>query len=234
MQSSSALRPPVGPLARPEHAPLQRKGRRLLDRHRALLPADELHRLRAAAPAASGGGVHPPRLPRLLPGGAVVSQAPRRGAAACAGAGAAQGVGLCRLRHRARLCAHRPLLGGRWPGGVGLGGGHQRALGVLVFLLAPPAGHVYRLFAGGPFSCTAACTSAVNAPASTVSPSWMSIALRMLPSKLELKRRAGSGIQAPRANVSFTTFLYASPVQTIPWCDQTGFIHFHSSVISEA
>src|SRR5207302_4692865 len=130
------------------------------------------------------------------------------------------------------LCAHRPLLGGRWPGGVGLGGGHQRALGVLVLLLAPPAGHVYRLFAGGPFSCTAACTSAVNAPASTVSPSWMSIALRMLPSKLELKRRAGSGIQAPRANVSFTTFLYASPVQTIPWCDQTGFIHFHSSVMS--
>jgi len=32
--------------------------------------------------------------------------------------------------------------------------------------------------------------------------------------------------------VSFTTFVYASPVQTIPWCDQTGVpIHFHSSVI---
>src|SRR5216683_3176446 len=43
----------------------------------------------------------PPRLPRLLPGGA---------------------------------------LGGRWPGGVGLGGGHRRALGALVLLLAPPAG----------------------------------------------------------------------------------------------
>ena len=27
------------------------------------------------------------------------------------------------------------------PGGVGLGGGHQRALGALVLLLAPPAGH---------------------------------------------------------------------------------------------
>jgi hypothetical protein len=61
----------------------------------------------------------------------------------------------------------------------------------------------------------------------------MSIALRVLPSKLELKRRDGSGILAPRANVSFTTFVYASPVQTIPWCDQTGVpIHFHSSVIS--
>ena len=53
-----------------------------------------------------------PRLPRLLPGGARVGQAPRRGAAACAGAGAAQGVGLRRLRHHPRLCAHRPLRGG--------------------------------------------------------------------------------------------------------------------------
>src|SRR5258706_3997926 len=61
----------------------------------------------------------------------------------------------------------------------------------------------------------------------------MSIALRVLPSKLELKRRDGSGRLAPRANVSFTTFVYASPVQTIPWCDQTGVpIHFHSSVTS--
>src|SRR5438094_6818070 len=61
----------------------------------------------------------------------------------------------------------------------------------------------------------------------------MSIALRVLPSRLELKRRDGSGILAPRANVSFTTFVYASPVQTIPWCDQTGVpLHFHSSVIS--
>ena len=68
----------------------------------------------------------------------------------------------------------------------------------------------------------------------------MSIALRVLPSKLELKRRDGSGRLAPRANVSFTTFLYVSPVQTIPWCDQTGtpaiafdgFFHFRSSIIS--
>src|SRR5258708_5015997 len=96
-----------------------------------------------------------------------------------------------------------------------------------------PSWELYRFFAGGPFWATAAFTSALNAPASTFSPSWMSIALRVLPSKLELKRRDGSGILAPRANVSFTTFVYASPVQTIPWCDQTGVpIHFHSSVIS--
>jgi len=41
----------------------------------------------------------------------------------------------------------------------------------------------------------------------------MSIALRVLPSRLELKRRDGSATLAPRANVSFTTFVYASPVQ---------------------
>jgi hypothetical protein len=52
-------------------------------------------------------------------------------------------------------------------------------------------------FAGGPFWATAAFTSALNAPASIFSPSWMSIALRVLPSKLELKRRDGSGILAP-------------------------------------
>ena len=96
------------------------------------LPADRLHRLRATAPAAGGRGVHQPRLPRLLPSGARVGQATRRGAAACAGAGAAQGVGLRRLRDHPRLCAHRPPLDRRGPGGVGLGGGHRRALGALV------------------------------------------------------------------------------------------------------
>src|SRR4051812_37961094 len=68
----------------------------------------------------------------------------------------------------------------------------------------------------------------------------MSIALRVLPSKLELNRRDGSATLAPRANVSFTTSLYVSPVQTIPLCDQTGtptipfdgFFHFCSSIIS--
>ena len=75
---------------------------------------------------------------------------------------------------------------------------------------------VYRFFAGAPFWATAAFTSALNAPASTCSPSWMSIALRVLPSKLELKRRDGSWIVAPRANVSFTMLLYVSPVQISP------------------
>src|SRR5215218_10454364 len=68
----------------------------------------------------------------------------------------------------------------------------------------------------------------------------MSIALRVLPSKLELNRRDGSGRLAPRAKVSFTAFVYVSPVQTIPSCDQTGtpfiafdgFFHLRSSVIS--
>jgi hypothetical protein len=72
---------------------------------------------------------------------ALVGQAHRRGAAACAGAGAAQRLGLRRLRHHSRLCAHRPPLGGGRPGGVGLGGGHRRALGALVLLLPPRAGH---------------------------------------------------------------------------------------------
>src|SRR4051794_33451795 len=67
----------------------------------------------------------------------------------------------------------------------------------------------------------------------------MSIALRVLPSRLELKSRDGSGMLAPFAKVNFTLFLYVSPVQMIPLCDQTGtpagfdgFFHFRSSVIS--
>src|SRR4051794_6984964 len=67
----------------------------------------------------------------------------------------------------------------------------------------------------------------------------MSIALRMLPSRLELNSRDGSGMLAPRKNVSFTAFVYVSPVQTIPPCDHTGtpdgfvgLIHLRSSVIS--
>src|SRR5690349_11237776 len=60
----------------------------------------------------------------------------------------------------------------------------------------------------------------------------MSIALRVLPSKLELKRCEGSGTLAPCAKVSFTTFLYTSPVHMIPWRDHTGTLHFHSSVTS--
>src|SRR5258706_16273333 len=75
--------------------------------------------------------------------------------------------------------------------------------------------------------------SALKAAASTFSPSWMSIARRTFPSRLELKRRAGSFSDAPFAKVSFTTFLYDSPVQMMPSCDQIGVpIHFHSSTTS--
>src|SRR5580704_11036889 len=158
MPSSSALSPPIGrptprsveawrkesiestlhkpcPRGRQDHP--QSQDHRLLDGHRALLPADELRRLRGTAPAAGGGGVRPPRLPRLLSGGALVGQASRRGADACAGA--AQEVGLRRLRHRPRLGAHLPVGDGpeAWGWAAGAGG----ALGALVFLLAPPAGH---------------------------------------------------------------------------------------------
>src|SRR5438270_3375183 len=80
---------------------------------------------------------------------------------------------------------------------------------------------------------TAWRTSALKARSSTSSPSWMSIARRVFPSRLELKRRAGSFSDAPLANVSFTTLLYDSPVQMMPSCDQTGVpIHFHSSTTS--
>src|SRR5713226_2737219 len=54
---------------------------------------------------------------------------------------------------------------------------------------------------------TAWRTSALKADSSTSSPSWMSIARRAFPSRLELKRRAGSFRDAPLAKVSFTTFL---------------------------
>ena len=85
---------------------------------------------------------------------------------------------------------------------------------------------------------TASRTSALKADASTSSPSWISIARRTFPSRLELKRPAGSFNDAPLANVSLTTLLYDSPVQMIPPCDQTGvpglvgLTHFHSSTTS--
>ena len=50
----------------------------------------------------------------------------------------------CRLCHHARVSADRPLLAGRRRRSVGLGGGHQRALGALVLLLAPFAESVKR------------------------------------------------------------------------------------------
>src|SRR5664279_1561576 len=89
-----------------------------------------------------------------------------------------------------------------------------------------------------PLKATAWRTSALKADSSTSSPSWMSIARRTFPSRLELKRRAGSCRDAPLAKVSFTTLLYDSPVQMMPSCDQTGvpgvegFTHFNSSTAS--
>src|SRR3954468_19917630 len=66
----------------------------------------------------------------------------------------------------------------------------------------------------------------------------MSIARRTLPSRLELKRPFGSSSWAPLKKVSFTTFLYVSPVQMLPSWDHTGvpglvaLTHFHSSTTS--
>src|SRR2546428_807245 len=54
---------------------------------------------------------------------------------------------------------------------------------------------------------TAWRTSALKADSSTSAPSWMSIARRAFPSRLELKRRAGSFRDAPLEKVSSTTFL---------------------------
>jgi len=52
----------------------------------------------------------------------------------------------------------------------------------------------------------------------------------LVPSRLELKRPEGSFREAPLAKVIFTTFLYVSPVQTIPSCDQTGTLLDHPGV----
>src|SRR2546427_888878 len=54
---------------------------------------------------------------------------------------------------------------------------------------------------------TAWRTSALKADPSTSSPSWMSIARRTFPSRLELKRRAGSFRDAPLAKVKFMASL---------------------------
>src|SRR5436853_1477957 len=75
--------------------------------------------------------------------------------------------------------------------------------------------------------------SACNAFSSILSPSWISMARRVLPSRLELKRPQGSSNAAPLAKVIFTTVLYVSPVQIIPAWDHTGTPrHFHSSTTS--
>src|SRR3989441_1250696 len=82
-------------------------------------------------------------------------------------------------------------------------------------------------------SATAARMRSFKAASSTLSPSWMSMARLAFPSRLELNRPEGSFNAAPLGNVILTTFLYVSPVQTMPPWDQMGVpIHFHSSTIS--
>src|SRR5215211_4061319 len=69
---------------------------------------------------------------------------------------------------------------------------------------------------------TASRTSVFSAFSLIFTPSWKSMARRVLPSRLELKRPDGSSSEAPFAKVSFTLSVYVSPVQRIPACDQTG------------
>ena len=66
------------------------------------------------------------------------------------------------------------------------------------------------------FAATAPRIKALKAVTLSLSPSRMSIARRVLPSRLELNSFLGSSSEAPRAKVSFTTCLYVSPVQTMP------------------
>src|SRR5579864_1685211 len=69
-------------------------------------------------------------------------------------------------------------------------------------------GHFFERFGlADVLRATAWRTSALKADSSTVSPSWMSIARRTFPSRLELKSRPGSFRDAPLAKVNFTTFL---------------------------
>src|SRR5262249_5694716 len=83
------------------------------------------------------------------------------------------------------------------------------------------------------FKATAARMRAFRAFPFSLSPSWKSMARLTLPSRLELKTPDGSFREAPLTKVIFTTFLYVSPVQIIPSCDQTGVpLHFHSSITS--
>src|SRR5947209_18863830 len=75
--------------------------------------------------------------------------------------------------------------------------------------------------------------SALSASLSTLSPSWKSMARLVLPSRLALNSPEGSSSEAPLAKVIFTTFLYVSPVHSMPSWYHTGTpLHFHSSTTS--
>src|SRR6266404_5858584 len=100
------------------------------------------------------------------------------------------------------------------------------------------ARRAFGLFLPLRLSATAARMRSFKAASSTLSPSWMSMARLTFPSRLELNRPEGSFNAAPLANVILTTFLYVSPVQTMPPWYQTGvpgdvgLTHFDSSTIS--
>src|SRR4029434_7529022 len=87
----------------------------------------------------------------------------------------------------------------------------------------PVAGHVGRWptildqrWARDAFSVTAARIRAFNAASSIFSPSWKSMARRVLPSTLELQTPNRSSSAAPTPKGLITTFLYVSPVQINP------------------
>ena len=65
-------------------------------------------------------------------------------------------------------------------------------------------------------AATADRINALKAASLSFSPSRKSMARRVFPSRLELNNFLGSGREAPRKKVSFTTCLYDSPVQTPP------------------
>jgi len=72
---------------------------------------------------------------------------------------------------------------------------------------APPDNPVRHHREDAVFNATAARISAFNALSSIASPSRISIARRVLPSRLALKRPEGSSKEAPLAKVIFTTLL---------------------------
>src|SRR5262249_17536758 len=87
--------------------------------------------------------------------------------------------------------------------GVRLGEGAHRVCGPLI--RSDPKLH--QRWALDLFSATAARMRVFSAAASILSPSWKSMARLWFPSRLALKRRAGSCSAAPLAKVIFTTFL---------------------------
>src|SRR5450830_313204 len=85
-------------------------------------------------------------------------------------------------------------LGGGGRGAAGWRRGEGQALAV-------------RLAGWAALWATPARNSAMKAASSSSSPSWMSRARRVLPSRLALNRPVGSGSAAPLAKVSLTAFL---------------------------